>query len=50
MALISFGPQKYFDPELAAIWPAVLAGQVAVAAILVRIVRRPAGRDPRSGS
>lgn len=49
MALVSFGPQKYLDPELAAIWPAVVAGQVAVATILVRIFGRPAGRGERSG-
>lgn len=33
LALISFGPQKYFDPAFALIWPAVLCAQCAVAAI-----------------
>lgn len=29
LALLSFGPQKYFDPQFALIWPAVIAGQLA---------------------
>jgi hypothetical protein len=33
-ALVSFGPQKYFDPEFSRIWPAVIIAQVAVIAIL----------------
>ena len=34
-AAISFGPQKYFDAQFAQIWPAVIAGQVAIVVILV---------------
>ena len=34
-ALVSFGPQKYFDPAFLNIWPAVIIAQAAVAAILV---------------
>ena len=34
-ALVSFGPQKYLDPNLLRIWPTVVAGQAAVAVILV---------------
>ncbi len=34
MALVSYGPQKYADPALVQIWPAVLAGQGAVLVIL----------------
>lgn len=34
-ALVSFGPQKYLDPQFPQIWPAVLSGQVAAAVILV---------------
>ncbi len=34
-ALVSFGPQKYLDPNLSLIWPTVVAGQAAVAVILV---------------
>ena len=45
-ALVSFGPQKYVDPEFSRIWPAVITAQVAVIAILAeRLValrkRRP---------
>ena len=29
-ALVSFGPQKYFDAQFELIWPAVIAGQIAV--------------------
>jgi len=39
MALVSFGPQKYFDAQFALIWPAVIAGQLAAAAILFQVVR-----------
>ena len=41
-ALVSFGPQKYFDAQFPLIWPAVLSGQVAVAAILVTLLPRRA--------
>jgi hypothetical protein len=34
MALLSFGPQKYFDPQISRIWPAVITGQIAVITIL----------------
>lgn len=34
-ALLSFGPQKWFDPAIPQIWPAVLLGQIAAAAVLV---------------
>src|SRR6056297_2811376 len=33
MALVSFGPQKYFDSQFALIWPAVILGQFAVLVI-----------------
>lgn len=33
-ALVSFGPQKYLDPQFALIWPAVLTGQLATGVIL----------------
>lgn len=32
-ALVSFGPQKYWDAQFSLIWPAVLAGQVAAGAV-----------------
>ena len=34
-ALVSFGPQKYFDPVFLRIWPAVITAQIAVIAIVV---------------
>jgi len=34
LALISFGPQKWLDPMIGQIWPAVLLGEIA-AVILV---------------
>ena len=37
-ALVSYGPQKYFDPALPRIWPAVIVAQAAVAAIFVRAI------------
>jgi hypothetical protein len=39
-ALVSFGPQKYLDPQFPLIWPAVLAGQVAAGVLLVRLASR----------
>ena len=33
-ALVSFGPQKYFDPAFSRIWPAVIVAQIAVAVIV----------------
>ncbi len=35
LALVSFGPQKYFDPAFSRIWPAVLVAQVAVTVIFM---------------
>ncbi len=45
LALISFGPQKWFDAAIAEIWPAVLVAQIAAAAVLwcaVQTLRRGA--------
>lgn len=39
-ALVSFGPQKYLDPQFPLIWPAVLTGQVAAAVILLGLLPR----------
>jgi hypothetical protein len=36
-ALVSFGPQKYFDAQFSMIWPAVVTGQIAAMAIFVRV-------------
>ncbi len=38
-ALVSFGPQKYFDPQFALIWPAVLSGQIAALAMLLTLIK-----------
>ncbi|WP_420567887.1 hypothetical protein [Thalassovita sp.] len=38
MALVSFGPQKYFDAQFALIWPAVILGQIAALVILARVL------------
>lgn len=39
MALLSFGPQKYFDPAFPEIWPAVIAAQLAALAIAANLFR-----------
>lgn len=39
-ALVSFGPQKYFDPQFPLIWPAVLSGQAAAAVVLLALLPR----------
>lgn len=39
MALLSFGPQKYFDAQFGLIWPAVVAGQVAACVIFFQIFK-----------
>ena len=36
--LLSFGPQKYFDPAFSRIWPAVITAQIAVIVIVVRSI------------
>ena len=37
-ALISYGPQKWVDPAIAEIWPAVLTGEVASFSLLAMIM------------
>lgn len=39
MALLSYGPQKYFDPQFSLIWPAVIAGQIAALALIILVFR-----------
>lgn len=49
LALVSFGPQKYPDPQFPLIWPAVLCAQAAVAVIALRIISlRGAERPARA--
>lgn len=38
-ALVSFGPQKYLDPQIGLIWPAVLLGQVAAVTVVLQALR-----------
>ena len=38
MALVSFGPQKYFDAQFALIWPAVVLGPIAAVVIFIRVL------------
>lgn len=48
-ALVSFGPQKYFDAQFPMIWPAVIAGQIAAAVVVYNALRayppKPLARD-----
>ena len=39
LALVSFGPQKYFDAQFGLIYPAVILGQIAAFLILLRVFR-----------
>jgi hypothetical protein len=48
MALLSFGPQKYFDAQFALIWPAVLGGQVASLVLIANLVMK--GRSGREAA
>ncbi len=53
MALVSFGPQKYFDAQIGLIWPAVVLGQAAAAVIFVRAMgvgRHRTGAELTSGA
>ncbi|MEO1746624.1 MAG: hypothetical protein AAFR13_08860 [Pseudomonadota bacterium] len=45
MAMVSYGPQKWFDPATPQIWPAVLAAQIAVIVIAHGIYRAFASRS-----
>jgi hypothetical protein len=37
LALLSYGPQKYFDPQFPLIWPAVICAQIAALVILAGV-------------
>ncbi|MFD3189937.1 hypothetical protein ACFMPD_06645 [Sedimentitalea sp. HM32M-2] len=45
MALVSFGPQKYFDAQFGLIWPAVVFGQFATLVIFVRVLNAARQKD-----
>lgn len=38
LALVSFGPQKYFDAQIGQIWPAVVTGQAAGVYLLTALL------------
>ncbi|MGI9350024.1 MAG: hypothetical protein ACR2O3_00560 [Rhizobiaceae bacterium] len=39
LALLSFGPQKYLDPQLGLIWPAVVVAQLAAIVLIYKAFR-----------
>jgi hypothetical protein len=45
-ALVSFGPQKYLDPQIGQIWPAVILGQLAALWIILLALRASRTRVP----
>ena len=48
-ALVSFGPQKYWDAQVGLIWPALLSGQVAAGIVWLGLLgnRAAVHRTPR---
>jgi len=40
LALLSYGPQKYLDPQFASIWPSVVFGQITVLALFILVFRK----------
>lgn len=42
-ALVSFGPQKYLDPQIPLIWPSVLTAQVATIALVYALISQRNG-------
>lgn len=48
MALVSFGPQKYFDAQIALIYPAVILGQIAALVIVLGVVSASRSGDVTS--
>lgn len=47
-ALISYGPQKWIDPAIGEIWPAVLLGQIA-SLILLTLIAKPSLAENERG-
>lgn len=45
LALVSFGPHKYFDAQFPLIWPAVVSGQIAVVTILIGFFKKGVPND-----
>ncbi|MEL6921441.1 MAG: hypothetical protein AAFO77_10545 [Pseudomonadota bacterium] len=46
LAMVSYGPQKWFDAAIAQIWPAVGAAQIATAIIMFSIYRAVTASSP----
>jgi len=40
LAMVSFGPQKWIDPAIGQIWPAVLLGELAACVLIVQALLR----------
>lgn len=38
LAGLSYGPQKYFDPAITLVWPAVLCAQIAIVALALHVL------------
>lgn len=45
LALVSFGPHKFFDPALPLIWPALVTVWVAIAALIFSILGESRSRN-----
>lgn len=39
LAAVSFGPQKFLDPQFPLIWPAVVTGQIAILTLVIGALR-----------
>ena len=50
-ALVSYGPQKYFDAQIGFIWPSVLVGQLAALTLIAVIwqARNNSAKEQKSG-
>lgn len=45
LAGLSYGPQKFFDPAISLVWPAVVTAQIAILALLADVAQQIMGRD-----
>jgi hypothetical protein len=39
LALLPYGPQKYFDYQFFLLWPSIIGAQVAIVTLLVQVVK-----------
>ena len=49
LAALSYGPQKYADTVFVQVWPAVIAAQIAILALLYQIILASIDRSRKSG-